>query len=199
MARNFKELQAKMDPARRSENQRRVRDELQRMALDELRSAKQLTQADMAEMLDVPQSSISRIERRADMYLSTLRNYIHAMGGALQIQAVFPDGGAVVIDQLGDYENQTYEVWARAESKGTYRLLARPFQRKGDELSTKALKASGFIKSMKALNLPESQIAYIRKSLENGREVQLGPSVGAPDLVAAGFETTSKGQTAAQQ
>jgi transcriptional regulator with XRE-family HTH domain len=58
------------------------------MALDELRCAKKLTQADLAEMLDVPQSSISRIEQRADMYLSTLRNYIHAMGGVLQIQAI---------------------------------------------------------------------------------------------------------------
>src|SRR5580704_17386043 len=147
MARNFKELQAKMDPARRSENQQRVRDELQRMALDELRSAKQLTQADMAEMLDVPQSSISRIERRADMYLSTLRNYIHAMGGELRIQAVFPDGGTVVIDQFGEYENATYTVWARAEGKGLYRLLARPFRHSGETLSTKALKASAFIKS----------------------------------------------------
>ena len=57
------------------------------MALEELRGAKQLTQSDMAEMLDVPQSSISRIEQRADMYLSTLRNYIHAVGGELRIQA----------------------------------------------------------------------------------------------------------------
>src|SRR5579863_9797993 len=101
MARNFRKLQAKMDSADRSDNRQRVRDELHRMALDELRSAKQLTQTDMAEMLDVPQSSISRIERRADMYLSTLRNYIHAMGGVLQIQAIFPDGGAIVIDRFG--------------------------------------------------------------------------------------------------
>ncbi len=194
MARNFKELQARMDPARRSENQQRVRDELQRMALDELRSAKQLTQADMAEMLDVPQSSISRIERRADMYLSTLRNYIHAMGGVLQIQAVFPDGGAVVIDRFGDYENQTYVVWARSESKGTYRLLARPFQHQGDELSTKALKASALIKSMKALHLSEPQISAARGSLENGGEVQVGGSFRVPDLVAAGFEATGTGQ-----
>src|ERR1700689_3481204 len=119
MARNFKELQQKMNPASRADNRQRVREELQRIALDELRTAKQLTQADMAELLDVPQSSISRIERRADMYLSTLRNYIHAMGGVLQIQALFPDS-AVVIDQLGEYENQTYGVWARAESKGSY-------------------------------------------------------------------------------
>jgi transcriptional regulator with XRE-family HTH domain len=194
MARNFKELQAKMDPARRSENRQRVRDELRRMALDELRSAKQLTQADMAEMLDVPQSSISRIERRADMYLSTLRNYIRAMGGVLQIQAVFPDGGAVVIDRLGDYENQAYVVWVRAESKGTYRLLAHPFQHSGDELSTKALKASGLMKSMKALHLPEPQISAARGNLESRGEFQVGGSFRVPDLVAAGFESTSVGQ-----
>ena len=81
MARNYRELQTKMNPADVAENKQRVREELQRMALDELRNAKQLTQADMAELLDVPQSSISRIEQRADMYLSTLRNYIQAMGG----------------------------------------------------------------------------------------------------------------------
>src|SRR5208337_2973644 len=196
MARNFKELQEKMDPASRSDNRQRVRDELQRMALDELRSAKQLTQADMAELLDVPQSSISRIERRVDMYLSTLRNYIHAMGGALQIQAVFPDGGAVVIDQLGDYENQTYVVWARAEGEGSYRLLARPFHKQGETLSTKALKPSAFTKSMKALQLAEDQISDIRKDLEDGREIQIGGngfvrSFRVPDLVAAGFEAAS--------
>src|SRR5580693_6102531 len=163
MARNFKELQAKMDPASRADNAQRVREELQRMALEELRSAKQLTQSDMAEMLDVPQSSISRIERRADMYLSTLRNYIHAIGGVLQIQAVFPDGGSVVIDRFGDYENATYIVWARAERKGTYRLLARPFQNVGAELSTKPLKPSAFVKSMKALHLPEAHISEVTK------------------------------------
>ena len=106
MARNYKELQAKMNPADVAENRQRVREELQRMALDELRNAKQLTQADMAELLNVPQSSISRIEQRTDMYLSTLRNYVHAIGGVLQIQAVFPAGGAIIINRFGDYEDQ---------------------------------------------------------------------------------------------
>jgi DNA-binding XRE family transcriptional regulator len=198
MARNFKELQAKMDPAARSENQQHVRDELRRMALDELRNAKQLTQADMAEMLDVPQSSISRIERRADMYLSTLRNYIHAMGGVLQIQAIFPDTGAVVIDRFGDYEDKRYTVWARAEDKGVYWLLAHPFQHQGHTLSTKSLKLPAFMKSMRALHIPELQISAVKKGLEDGREVQIGGSgsgidrlFDAPDLVAAGFEETS--------
>jgi transcriptional regulator with XRE-family HTH domain len=181
-----------MDPASRAENKQLVREELQHMALEELRSAKQLTQADMAEMLEVPQSSISRIERRADMYLSTLRNYVHAMGGVLQIQAVFPDGGAVVIDRFGDYENQTYVLWARAEGKGAYRLLARPLQHQGDALSTKVFEGSGFTKTMRALHLPEPQISAIRKSVEKGGEVQIGDrSFNAPDLAAAGFEATN--------
>jgi DNA-binding XRE family transcriptional regulator len=201
MARNYKELQARMDPASRSDNNQRVRAELERMALEELRSAKQLTQADMAEMLDVPQSSISRIERRADMYLSTLRNYIHAMGGVLQIQAIFPDGGAVVINRFGDYEDQPYVVWARAEGNGAYRLLARPFQHEGDPLSTKTFKVSGFMKAMKVLHLPEPQISAIRKGLESPGEVLIGGSVGGvnrifstPELVAAGFEATKADQ-----
>ena len=197
MAKNFRGLQAKMDPASRADNQRRVREELKRMALEELRSARQLTQADLAEMLDVPQSSISRIERRADMYLSTLRNYIGAMGGVLQIQAVFPDG-AVVIDRFGDYENQMCVVLARAESHGVYRLLAqRPRPQQGVVFSTKALTASGFVKTVKALNISESQISDIRRNLENLGQVLIGGRTGGdrlfnvPDLVAAGFEPAS--------
>jgi predicted XRE-type DNA-binding protein len=198
MARNYKELQAKMDPASVADNRVRVREELQRMALEELRCAKQLTQADMAEMLDVPQSSVSRIERRADMYLSTLRNYLHAMGGMLQIQAVFPDGTAAVIHSFGDYVDQPYLVYARAESGGGYRLCARPFQHQGDPLSTKIFKVSGLVKTMKALHLAEPQISNIRKSLENGGEVEIGGRMtGAqrifkfPDLVNAGFEAAA--------
>jgi DNA-binding XRE family transcriptional regulator len=195
MARNFKELQAKMDPAGRADTKQRVREELQRMALDELRGAKQLTQADLAEILDVPQSSISRIEQRADMYLSTLRNYVHAMGGVLQIQAVFPDGGAVVIDRFGDYEDRMYVVSAKAEHGGLYRLLARPFHHQGAALSTRACKLSGFVKAMRTLGLGDLQISGTRKGLENSGEVEIGGQAGqrifsAPDLVAAGFEAT---------
>jgi transcriptional regulator with XRE-family HTH domain len=146
MARNYKELQAKMDPASLADNRRRVREELQRMALEELRGARQLTQADMAEMLDVPQSSISRIEQRADMYLSTLRNYIHAVGGELRIQAVFPDGGTVVIDRFGEYEERPYVVDAMAEGGGIFRLRARPLHHQGAAFSTKKFKVSALQK-----------------------------------------------------
>ena len=57
----------------------------------------------MAELLNVPQSSIS-YRTTNGMYLSTLRNYVQAMGGILQIQAVFPEGGAILINRFGDYE-----------------------------------------------------------------------------------------------
>jgi predicted XRE-type DNA-binding protein len=197
MARNFKELQAKMDPASRADNMQRVRQELQRMALEELRSAKQLTQSDMAEMLDVPQSSISRIEQRADMYLSTLRNYIHAVGGELRIQAVFPDGGTVVIDRFGEYEERPYVVEAIAETGDVFRLRARPLHHEGTTLSTKTFKSVGLAKAMRALHLPEAQIAGIKTSLETRGTVEIGgssPSItrvfSAQDLVAAGFEET---------
>ena len=196
MARNFKELQATMDPASRADNMQRVSEELRRMALEELRGAQQLTQSDMAEMLDVPQSSISRIERRADMYLSTLRNYIHAVGGELRIQAVFPDGGTVVIDRFGDYEERPYVVDALAESSGVFRLRARPLHHQGAPLSTKPFKAAGLTKTMRALRLPEVQIASIRVDLEkNTDKIEIGGSgrsiqrvFSIRDLVAAGFD-----------
>ncbi len=196
MARNYKELQAKMDPTSRADNQQRVREELQRMALEELRGAKQLTQADMAEMLDVPQSSISRIERRADMYLSTLRSYVHAVGGELRIQAVFPDGGTVVIDRFGEYEERPYVVRAVAEGGGLFRLRAHPLHHGGVPFSTRPFKVSGFVKALGALHLPELQINSIRESLENkGGETEIGGRgsgiqrvFSVSDLVTAGFE-----------
>src|ERR1700722_6595992 len=134
MARNFRELQEKMDPASRAGNRQRVRDELQRMALDELRSAKQLTQADMAEMLDVPQSSISRIERRADMYLSTLRNYIHAMGGSFRFRPFSPM--AARLSLTGSATMRMRRTWSGLDpkakaptgySRGRFNIRARRF------------------------------------------------------------------------
>ena len=197
MARNYKELQAKMDPASRAENKRRVREEVQRMALEDLRGAKQLTQADLAEMLDLPQSSISRIEQRADMYLSTLRSYIHAVGGELRIQAVFPDGGTVVIDRFGEYEERPYVVDVLTQGGGMFRLRARPLHLQGNSFSTKTFRASGLTRVLKALELPEVQVANIKASLENtGDPIRIGGLVrgsvqrvfALSELVAAGFE-----------
>jgi transcriptional regulator with XRE-family HTH domain len=71
------------------------------MALDELRTAREFTQAELSQVLRVDQGSISKLERCTDMYIGTLRRYIEAMGGSLQIRAVFPDG-EVQINQFED-------------------------------------------------------------------------------------------------
>ena len=104
MARNFNELKQKMSP----ESQARVRESVKKalagMALDELREARNLTQTQLAALLQVDQGSVSKLERRADMYVSTLRSYVEAMGGSLDIRAVFPDG-EVRIRHLEDLAN----------------------------------------------------------------------------------------------
>lgn len=62
------------------------------MPLHELRRARELSQVALAEALDATQPEISKIEHRTDLYVSTLRRYIEAMGGRLDIVAHFPDG-----------------------------------------------------------------------------------------------------------
>jgi DNA-binding XRE family transcriptional regulator len=101
MARNFKELQAKMDPERRVRVEKRVTEALKAMPLEGLRDARELTQVQLAQVLHVSQGAVSKVERRTDMYISTLRSYVRAIGGDLQIRAVFPEGD-VLIDQFED-------------------------------------------------------------------------------------------------
>ena len=90
----FAELaaKAKADPVRRAriEEYKRAIDDA--LALAELRNRRGLTQQVVARTLNVSQANISRIEHEEDVYLSTLRNYVAALGGRLEIDAVFPDG-----------------------------------------------------------------------------------------------------------
>jgi hypothetical protein len=62
------------------------------VTLGELRKARRVTQSEVADQLDVRQASIAKLERRADLRLSTLRDFIEAMGGHLVVSARFPDG-----------------------------------------------------------------------------------------------------------
>jgi DNA-binding Xre family transcriptional regulator len=101
MARNFNELRQKMSPERRAKNDADTERMIREMPLDELRAARELTQQHLAQIFKSSQGSISRLERRTDMYISTLEKFIEAMGGKLEIRAVFPDG-AVRITQFGE-------------------------------------------------------------------------------------------------
>ncbi len=99
--RNFKELQAKMRPESRTKSEAKANAMLKDMALDELRTARQMTQEHLAEKLGLKQAAVSRMERRTDVYVSTLAKYVEALGGELEIRAVFP-GGNVRINQFSD-------------------------------------------------------------------------------------------------
>jgi len=101
MAKNFNKLRKKMSPERRARNEVAARKMIDEMALDELREARKLTQEQLARVLRVNQAAVSKMERRADMYLSTLHGIIKAMGGELEIRAIFPDG-VVRINQFQD-------------------------------------------------------------------------------------------------
>ena len=74
---------------------------LAEMPLGELRQARGLSQKMLAEVLRVQQPSISKMEKRTDMYISTLRSHIEAMGGELEVVARFPDG-TVKINNFSD-------------------------------------------------------------------------------------------------
>ena len=83
-----------------SERRQRIdemKDELlAEMPLHELRRARALTQRDIAKMLNVNQPAVSKIEQRADVYVSSLRSYIEAVGGKLKIVAEFPEGEVAI-------------------------------------------------------------------------------------------------------
>jgi hypothetical protein len=92
MARKFRELEAKMSPESLRRSDAKANQLKKEMALNELRAAMQITQEHLASLLHVKQAAISKIERRTDMYVSTLGNFIRAMGGELEISARFPEG-----------------------------------------------------------------------------------------------------------
>lgn len=85
----WSELKNKMSPARRARVEEEVRRELLAMGLRELRQEAGKTQAEVAEIAAMTQAELSKFERREDHLLSTLRRYVTALGGQLEVVAVF--------------------------------------------------------------------------------------------------------------
>ncbi len=91
MAHKYAELRAKLSPKAKKISQELYAQHVEEMALNELREAAlDLTQEQLAELMKVSQVAVSRMERRPDLYVSTLRRVIEAMGGELEIRAVLP-------------------------------------------------------------------------------------------------------------
>jgi len=103
IAKKFHELTAKKSPEWRARVDQRARALLAAMPLQELRRARNVTQETLAAALETSQPEVSKIERRVDMYVSTLRRFVEAMGGELEIIARFSDG-AVKINQFSELD-----------------------------------------------------------------------------------------------
>jgi transcriptional regulator with XRE-family HTH domain len=92
VTKSFKKLRNKLPASRQARIAARTDEMLASLPLHELRQARKLSQEELAARLHVNQAAVSKAERRTDLYISTLRKHIEAMGGILIIQAEFPEG-----------------------------------------------------------------------------------------------------------
>lgn len=106
MARKFSELTQDFAPERRQRIEQKKATLREEMSLAEIRQALSLTQSTLAETMDVGQAEISKIESRTDVFISTLRRFINAMGGKLEINAVFPDR-TIEIQNFSSFSEET--------------------------------------------------------------------------------------------
>lgn len=81
MVKSFKSLKKNLPPENQERIEKHVQEVLEEMPLAELRQDRQMTQEQIAQMLKIKQASVSKMETQADMYISTMRKYIAAMGG----------------------------------------------------------------------------------------------------------------------
>ena len=103
MAVNGNDRIKRLTPAQRSKVEARGAELIaEKMTLAELRRARKLTQVRMAQALGITQDSVSRLEKRSDLLLSTLRKTVKAMGGNLSLVAEFPDRPPVVLSGISE-------------------------------------------------------------------------------------------------
>jgi transcriptional regulator with XRE-family HTH domain len=103
MPRNLEQVLAKLPAKRRAKVQQRA---AELATLKDLRHAVEQTQEELATALGVGQDTISRLEQRSDMLLSTLKRYVEAMGGKLDLVAKFPNRPPVIIEQIAERRDQ---------------------------------------------------------------------------------------------
>ncbi|MBX9692719.1 MAG: helix-turn-helix domain-containing protein [Cyanobacteria bacterium] len=107
----------KLSPERRAKIEARKKELVaEEMSLRELRKARELSQETLADILGMKQGDLSKFERRADAYLSTIRRYVVAMGGTLDLVATFPDHEPVKIVNIGDLADEEAEERELAEA-----------------------------------------------------------------------------------
>lgn len=107
MASTLDDKMKKLSPARRKKIEARATELIaEEMSLRDLRRALRLTQDRIAETLGIGQEGVSRLEKRSDLLISTLRSYIEAMGGRLSIIAEFPERQPVILSGLSKMDTE---------------------------------------------------------------------------------------------
>jgi hypothetical protein len=101
VAHKWEKLKQRMSPAARARVDARVAETLAALPLAEIRRAVGMTQQELSSKLEVGQGSVSKLENAADMYLTTLRKYVEALGGQLRLTAEFPGGRRLDIEHIG--------------------------------------------------------------------------------------------------
>jgi hypothetical protein len=102
---NLERIRKDLTPARRRKIESHAAQLIaEEMSLPDLRQALKLTQASMAETLGIGQEGVSRLEKRTDLLIATLRSHVEAMGGSLSIVAEFPDRPPMLLSGLATVE-----------------------------------------------------------------------------------------------
>lgn len=117
MSMKFSKLLENMPAERRERIGQRTSEMLAELPLQELRKARDLSQEELATSLGVNQATISKLERRTDMYISTMRRFVDAMGGELEITAHFPEG-SVAIEQFSTIPGKARRSMAHKKTTG---------------------------------------------------------------------------------
>jgi len=150
--RPFSELAKGFTSERRARVAARAAELREEMTLDELRRARSLSQEEIATTLDVGQPAVAKLEKRADMHVSNLRRYVEALGGTLEITALFPDA-SVVLANIGGVAHAASEA---VTSELSAALAVRKSKQIGPRKSS--------VEKMNALGLDPRVLAGYRAS-----------------------------------
>jgi hypothetical protein len=117
MPRNVDDIIEKLPPAQRKRVEDRAAQLIaEEMTLRQLRRARKLTQQKIAKSLHIGQEGVSKLEKRSDLLISTLRSYVEAMGGNLSLVAEFPDRDPVILTGITSMETEPPYTHRRSQS-----------------------------------------------------------------------------------
>jgi DNA-binding XRE family transcriptional regulator len=114
-----------MSEERRADIYQRAEEIREELNLRELRRLRKLTQARLSKKLKIGQEGVSRIEKRSDLYLSTLRSYLKGVGGELTLMVKFPDRPPVILTGFGENSESK-----KAKKKAKMPVKSKPAMRR---------------------------------------------------------------------